>query len=317
MSSSLFFNANNQICIRPDNHIHPFFGKNSIRKTQSKTCANPSCFRPCHVDLTGTQYSCCGKTCARAIANLAPSLPKCANTNCNKTVYVNSQGQRFHFCGITCARIHRNSGPNCIRIGCDRKAYLNPTDRTKSHSFCSIGCFWTDCSKLTQTKLTLLCPNQIDYENAYKRFTQTLPNSTVKAIFRLQMPKSIVDKHLALKKEMSGTTDTDTNRITQRMFHGTKTSCDPTSLMTTLRPSCAAGNCGVCGILREGNKSAYSKREGGRMWFAKNAAVSLGYCDGKQVKTMFMVDVLAKQRNDIVIVSKDEETLPRFLIIFQ
>ncbi|CAG8517115.1 3988_t:CDS:2 [Ambispora leptoticha] len=320
--------SNNQICTRsgcgnscyvgPNNYIHPFCGRtcaivDSLLKSQVNTCANPGCTRPCYVELNGTQYSFCGKTCARIAASISPALPKCAN--CNKTVYVDFRGQKYPFCGVTCASLHNNSGPNCIRFGCNRKAYLDPADRTKSHSFCSKECFWMDGSTLNQTKMTILYPNQIDYEKAYKRFNQNLPNSTIKAIFRLQMPKLMVDKHLALKNEMARTAGS-ADRITHRMFHGTKTSCDPLRLITSLTPSCTS-NCGVCGILREGNRGAHSRQGGGRMWFAKNSSVSLGYCDGKPVKTMFMVDVLSQTTGDILIVSKDEETLPRFLLLFQ
>ncbi|CAG8607189.1 11188_t:CDS:2, partial [Ambispora gerdemannii] len=311
--------SNNQICTRPgcgkpcyiapNNYIHPFCGRtcaivDSIFKTQAKTCVNPGCSRPCYVDLDGTQHSYCGRTCARTAASTAPSpsLPKCANTNCNRTVYIDPRGQRFPFCGVTCSRVHANLGPNCIRVGCNRRAYIDPTDRTKAHSFCSTECFWMDGTAITTTKLTIIYPNQIDYDNAHKRFSKNMPNSTIKAIFRLQMPRGIVEKHLALRKEMAGTTNS--NRITHRMFHGTKTACDPMKLITSSAPSCNS-NCGVCGIVREGNKGAYSNH-GGRMWFAKNSAVSLGYCDGKEVKTMFMVDVLAQQPNDILIVDKDE-----------
>ncbi|CAG8581199.1 12732_t:CDS:2 [Ambispora leptoticha] len=316
--------SNNQIYTRPDyghplhvdtnNFIHTFFGNTSLLRSQvNNTCANPSCTRPCYVELDGTQYTFCGKTCARSAANDSPSLPKCAN--CTKTVYVDSRGRRFPFCGLTCARAYNSSGQNCIRLECNRKAYLDPTDRTKSYSFCSKTCFWIDCSTLTQTKMTILSPNQIDYKNVSQRFNQKLPNSTIKAIFRLQMPKSMVVKHLALKNEMARTAGS-ADKITHRMFHGTKTSCDPLRLITSLTPSCAS-NCGVCGILREGNRGVHSKQGGGRMWFAKDSSVSLGYCDGKPVKTIFMVDVLAERKGDILIVSKDEETLPRFLLLFQ
>ncbi|CAG8671800.1 1617_t:CDS:2 [Ambispora gerdemannii] len=165
----------------------------------------------------------------------------------------------------------------------------------------------------SQTKLTILYPNQIDYDNTYKRFNQRLPNSTIRAIFRLQMPKAIVDKHLELKKEMTKSTY-PANRITHQMFHGTKTSCDPMRLISSLKPSCIS-NCGVCGIIREGNRCVYSGNGGG-MWFARDPSVSHGYCGIRQVKAMFIVDVLAQESSDILNVRRDEAALPKFLVLF-
>ncbi|CAG8677563.1 14585_t:CDS:2, partial [Ambispora leptoticha] len=157
---------------------------------------------------------------------------------------------------------------------------------------------------LTQTKLIILYPNEVDYTKAHNMFNQHMPNSTIQAIFRLQMPDVIVDKHLALKGEMAKIMNS-ADKITHQMFHGTKTSCDPMRLITTLAPSCAS-NCGVCGIIREGNRCAYSK-SGCGMWFAKQSSMSHMYCDnGKPVKAMFIVDVLAMQSNDVLTVNKDE-----------
>ncbi|GET54406.1 hypothetical protein GLOIN_2v1792359 [Rhizophagus irregularis DAOM 181602=DAOM 197198] len=44
--------------------------------------------------------------------------------------------------------------------------------------------------------------------------------------------------------------------------------------------------CGMCGIIQNGNQGKYS-RFNGRMWFANNSAISLGYCGLSTFRTMF------------------------------
>jgi len=168
--------------------------------------------------------------------------------------------------------------------------------------YCSPSCYWLEGSTITNTKLTLLNRNDSDYIWVRRRFRTMLPQAKIKGIIRLQMPKSLVDAHQKLKNQIAIQYFLPSESITHRMFHGTKTSCDPLQYITRLSPICSSG-CGLCGITSKGNDTAFS-RYSGQMWFANNASTSLGYCSGSNVKVMFVVDVLSPTANSILIVSQ-------------
>ncbi|CAG8492150.1 17087_t:CDS:2 [Acaulospora morrowiae] len=89
-------------------------------------------------------------------------------------------------------------------------------------------------------------------------------------------------------------------------------------------PTFCKENCGVCGIAQCGNKRKYARTKSlfrkNRMWFAKDPSVSLGFCNyGYKgiIKGMFIVDVVNKLDDHIIITTKEKATLPRYLVIFE
>ncbi|PKY35152.1 hypothetical protein RhiirB3_533068 [Rhizophagus irregularis] len=69
------------------------------------------------------------------------------------------------------------------------------------------------------------------------------------------------------------------------LFHGTKISCNNPQRFIGNNNFCLF-SCGMCGIIQNGNQGKYS-RFNGRMWFANNSAISLGYCGLSTFRTMF------------------------------
>ncbi|RHZ87802.1 hypothetical protein Glove_30g50 [Diversispora epigaea] len=88
---------------------------------------------------------------------------------------------------------------------------------------------------------------------------------------------------------------------------------------------CNKEQCGACGISREGNRIKYA-RVGGlftlfsrrRMWFARDPAVSLGFCGyNNDIKTMFVIDVINATHDNVIVKSDEMAALPRYLILFE
>jgi len=180
---------------------------------------------------------------------------------------------------------------------------MDPQNKKNHHSYCSPSCYWLECSTLTNTKLSLLNQNDLDYIRAHQRFLSMLPQAKIMGIIRLQMPKYLVETHQNLKKQMAMQNNLQLNAVTHKMFHGTRASCDPLQYINRLSPTCSSG-CGLCGIVSNGNDVAFS-RYGGQMWFANNPSTSLGYCSGGNANAIFMVDVLSVSANSILIVSQN------------
>ncbi|CAG8539287.1 11961_t:CDS:1, partial [Gigaspora rosea] len=151
--------------------------------------------------------------------------------------------------------------------------------------------------------MTLLSPSDLCYVHVAQKFISYVPNAMIKGILKIEMPYKIVKPHLDLKMQLSN--EVNGANVTYSMHHGTTASCNAMNLLTNLAPSCTS-NCGVCGILREGNKMSYS-RSGPGIWFASDSQYSLGYCRNPGIKTMFCVDVLYKtfNNNGIIIIEKD------------
>ncbi|CAG8518955.1 359_t:CDS:2 [Paraglomus brasilianum] len=163
---------------------------------------------------------------------------------------------------------------------------------------------------------TLLDEDDAAYIAAKKRFLVGLPQATIRAIIRLQMPQYIVDNHIAYKERMASEWNMTPTQITQKMYHGTKKVCNPFDLINGGR-RCENAACGLCGIMRAGNKGNLGKCGGSRMWFANSSSISRGYSGSGGLLVMFMVDVIYDSPNHIIIVDKDEATLPRFLILYE
>ncbi|CAI2165877.1 3516_t:CDS:2 [Funneliformis geosporum] len=188
---------------------------------------------------------------------------------------------------------------------------------------------------LSKTKLKVLFEGDAEYNQIRDYFYNGLPHANIHSIIQLQMPTKLINaharyKHNLLLNNLSTTQDDSLDMFTNRMFHGTKISCNPKRLINGHNSYCMF-NCGMCGILQNGNQRKYS-RFNGRMWFANSSAISLGYCNLSTSRTifnctpfaskssllaMFVVDVVSYNSSDIIIVDKDEATLPRYLILFE
>jgi len=159
---------------------------------------------------------------------------------------------------------------------------------------------------LTSTKITSLSPNDLDYIRVHQRFKSSLPQVKIQGILLLQMPKHIFAAHNALRK----------NTPVHGMYHGTKSVCDPGNLITRKTPICKSNACGVCGIIRQGNKISYSRD--GQLWFGGSPIISNGYTGGLVNKAIFCVDVLSSTPpQDYLTIQSEANALPRFLVIFQ
>jgi len=165
------------------------------------------------------------------------------------------------------------------------------------------------------TKLFQLPIDDHDYMTTQQFFKTGLPNAKILAIFRMVMPKRLVDAHNTYKNQIAG--NNPAANVTHRMFHGTHVSCDAKRYYGAPGwKHCAANDCGLCGISQNGNSCAKSKY-GGRMWFANNSATSLGYCRTDPIKAMFILDIISATGGPIIIVDREAATFVKFLVIFQ
>ncbi|CAG8521928.1 11220_t:CDS:2 [Cetraspora pellucida] len=173
-------------------------------------------------------------------------------------------------------------------------------------------------SNIEKTIITELKVGDKDYENIKKMFQVGLPKNNILGIFQLQMPIKLLNDHEAYKNKIADNTNRSKDGITHKMFHGTKhaDNCDPRRFINNRKPKFCKSGCGFCGIAQEGNQSKFSNYNG-KMWFANNSITSLGYCGSPNIKTMFVVDVIAEKYQGILIVSNNAATIPRYLVIFK
>ncbi|CAG8597283.1 17446_t:CDS:2 [Rhizophagus irregularis] len=195
----------------------------------------------------------------------------------------------------------------------------------------------TNKSKLAKTQLKVLPLHDNEFIQIQRYFLKGLPHARIHTIIKLQMPTKLVEAHEQYKKTLLnnpsyGSNMTTNNLIssmksnnnldkhTNTMFHGTKISCNPQRFINGNSNFCLF-SCGMCGIIQNGNQGKYS-RFNGRMWFANNSAISLGYCGLSTSRTMFnctpfssknslmamfVVDVVSLQTSDIIIVDVDAD----------
>ncbi|CAG8512946.1 1102_t:CDS:2 [Ambispora gerdemannii] len=168
----------------------------------------------------------------------------------------------------------------------------------------------TSVSPRLTTKLDLLSPTDHDYETIYTKFMSHIPAATVKGIFRLAMPDSIVNRHELMKKTIP---------VPRQTFHGTKHQCDPNRYITSKGEAkpCSNNRCGLCGIIKDGNRC---DRSNNSIWSATHASTSLYYTlVGAPIRVMFVLDILTllPENNATPHVIQDAATIPRFLILFQ
>ncbi|CAG8600342.1 8270_t:CDS:2, partial [Racocetra persica] len=171
---------------------------------------------------------------------------------------------------------------------------------------------------IERTIITELKAEDEDYEKVKTMFQVGLPKNNILGIFQLQMPTKLLNNHEAYKNQIANSAKTSKDRVTHKMFHGTKhpDSCDPQRFINNRKAKFCKSGCGFCGIAQEGNQSKFSNYNG-KMWFANNSITSLGYCGTPSVKTMFVIDVIAEQYQGILIVSNNAATIPRYLIVFK
>ncbi|CAG8547680.1 1232_t:CDS:2, partial [Dentiscutata heterogama] len=194
----------------------------------------------------------------------------------------------------------------------DDEYWVSMNEHPIQKHICDTSDYHVDTT-LTNTRVTLLSPSDLCYVHIAQKFFSGLPRAMIKGILRIEMPYNIVKPHLDLKMQMSNAANGA--NVTYSMHHGTYSSCDVMNILTNLTPNCSS-NCGVCGILREGNKMRHSRSGPGRMWFASDPCTSLGYCRNQAIKVMFCVDILYNTFNDIIIIEKDEYTLLTELMNF-
>ncbi|CAG8482638.1 9469_t:CDS:2, partial [Dentiscutata heterogama] len=140
-------------------------------------------------------------------------------------------------------------------------------------------------------------------------------------IIIIDMPTKLVEAHEKYKKQNYG-------MLTHIMFHGTKSLCDSQRFITNPRAGFCKSGCGVCGIMQEGNKIKYASNRR-NMWFANSSSTSYNYCNTSLMyrcysdkyysttNAMFVVDVVARYYESVLIVERDEAVIPKYLIIFQ
>ncbi|CAG8547672.1 11581_t:CDS:2 [Ambispora gerdemannii] len=159
------------------------------------------------------------------------------------------------------------------------------------------------------TKLNLLSPSDADYQTINTKFMSHIPAATVRAIFYLEMPEYIVERHELMKKTIP---------VPRQTFHGTKHYCDPNRYITSKGEAkpCDNVNCGLCGIIKAGNRIDMSSSG---IWSALHATTSLAYTLPTPMRVMFVLDILSDLPDNTLTpyVTQDAAAIPRFLILFQ
>ncbi|CAG8563314.1 7745_t:CDS:2, partial [Racocetra fulgida] len=99
-------------------------------------------------------------------------------------------------------------------------------------------------SEIKETEMTILSTYNLEYISVKEYFHQGLPNRTILGILKLKMPTELVKAHETYKSQNF------LNR-THRMFHGTKSLCNPQRFIENPQAKFCKKGCGVCGIAQE------------------------------------------------------------------
>lgn len=208
--------------------------------------------------------------------------------------------------------------------------------------FSQINKSTTPLKKINKTRLILLSETSDEYKGLKEKFQHERPlkNSDVRYILKLEMPSKLTKSHERYKKMIARLNNLSVDEVTRNVFHGTFTGykpvCDPNKFFSNINNNkeeeekeeeivnyelCESG-CGMCGIIRQGNKTKCSKHKSlfsnRKMWFATDPNTSLYFCTGNNsLKTMFVVDVISKRPKHIYVTNKEKATLPRYLILFE
>jgi hypothetical protein len=102
----------------------------------------------------------------------------------------------------------------------------------------------------TDTTLSFISPDTSEYRKVTSHFD--VYNTVITAVFAVEMPSQIKAGHETWSATMTKG---------RQMFHGTKSYCDPQQLLTK-GLLCHNISCGLCGIIKEGNKLARSRSGG-------------------------------------------------------
>ncbi|CAG8580757.1 26949_t:CDS:2 [Dentiscutata erythropus] len=177
-------------------------------------------------------------------------------------------------------------------------------------------------SVIKKTEMKLLKTGDPEYKDALQSFCLGLPNNTILGIFKLNMPTHLVKAHDDYKVKYS--------YPNVRAFHGTKCVCGPQRFVSNPKAEFCKSGCGACGIAQDGNKIRFSGD--GKLWFANNSSVSLGYCSygyhasygygkngtyGTTANTMFIVDLITNLPGPVYILDSEASAIPKYLVIFQ
>ncbi|CAG8456235.1 13924_t:CDS:2, partial [Dentiscutata heterogama] len=165
-------------------------------------------------------------------------------------------------------------------------------------------------SVIKKTEMKLLKTSDSEYKDALQSFRMGLPNNTILGIFKLNMPTHLVKAHNDYKAKYS--------YPNVRAFHGTKCVCGPQRFVSNPKAEFCRSGCGACGIAQDGNKIRFSGD--GKLWFANNSSVSLGYCSygynasygygkngayGATANTMFIVDLITNLSGPVYILDSE------------
>ncbi|CAG8537612.1 1521_t:CDS:2 [Paraglomus occultum] len=211
--------------------------------------------------------------------------------------------------------------PDWQCMGCDSKTRNNlHIHEPILKLYCSMPCYNTNKSKL-QTRIITIDNDSAEVASIKKTFCSSVKGAEICLFARLEMPKTIVDKHNEYKKRFAEQNQTTEENVTQRMFHGTKIKCTNKLSNPEVCSKIGSGDlckelCGLCGIIQYGVRTEFS-RFGNTLWFAGSPMISHSYCGISNPRAMFVVDVVATTHSKILTVNRNEATLPRYLILFQ
>ncbi|CAG8652909.1 19027_t:CDS:2, partial [Cetraspora pellucida] len=100
--------------------------------------------------------------------------------------------------------------------------------------------------EIKETEMTILPTYNLEYLWVKNYFHQGLPNRTILGIFKLEMPTELVNAHKSYKRR-------NFHNSIHRMFHGTRSLCNPQRFIKNSQAKFCKNGCGVCGIAQEVN----------------------------------------------------------------
>ncbi|CAG8510118.1 1369_t:CDS:1 [Acaulospora morrowiae] len=157
------------------------------------------------------------------------------------------------------ATLFDSSQPTCSK----------PRRNHHNHSSCDPYCYQTIYELITSPQLTILAESDPEYTNIKTDFMSYMTYAKVISIIRIKLSKERTMRYLNLRREMArsymeegkiGRTRNDSTcfgEITKRVYHGTRATCDPNKVLR--RGCCEDKRCGMCGIIKYGIKSKFSK----------------------------------------------------------
>ncbi|KAG9294358.1 hypothetical protein G9A89_001863 [Geosiphon pyriformis] len=273
-------------------------------------CGNSVCINPCSSEPNGNlSQFCAGSKCSSEQSNrnyfdLTRRIPSILQPQSTKnTLMVPASA----ILGVI------DSGRECANSSCHKPVYVDPKEPTKFHAFCNNRCYWIEVAQLNKTKVAVVDKNDVEYARILRPLLNGLPPNSIKAILRIQMSKNIAYQHLELRKAMGVDANIDPTYLTHRLYHGTNVACGTLGIIHG-GTVCSNSQCGMCGILKEGNKSIKSKHQGS-MFFTNHPQKAFQAGGNGKTKAIFIVDVLAPKYESELVINNDAASLPRYLIL--